>query len=424
MMTNCKTLTLDNASLIYPASQSKKYASLFRMSISLKEEIDTDVLQNALENTVRRIPTFGYTLVNGSFWWYLSKLDHSPRVLPYQKLHSFNIKHNDGFLFRVSVKERRIIVLDIFHVLTDGNGAMTFLLTLSAEYLKLRHGISIPYSGRILDTTESPKLEETQDAFDSFSGKRGSLEQNDPAYHLRGRCESFNVLNDVRLKMSASQVYEVAKGYDCTVTDLLTASMVYVLQDVWKKDRRRNRSSVLKVNVPVDLRRIFHSRTLRNFSSYVHLGVDVKNGFYDFAQIVDIVSAQKKLYSMPSQLEPKVAKNVQLEDNFAISCIPRFLKKPIIDIINKLKGDRYCSHTLSNIGRIQLPEPMASYVEEIDFMLGRQRGNTGASACVSCGDALVLNMSRRVVERNFEDLFVAHLRKLGITVDAQILNGI
>ena len=117
---------------------------------------------------------------------------------------------------------------------------------------------------------------------------------------------------------------------------------------------------------------------------------------------------------MPSQLEPKVAKNVELEDNFAISCIPRVLKKPLIDVINKLKGDRYCSHTLSNLGRITLPDAMRPYVREIDFILGRQRGNSGASACVGYGDTLVLHMSRRIVERAFEDAFLEQLGYLGI----------
>jgi len=422
-MAICNILTLDNASLIYPASLSKKYASLYRMSVTFTESIDENLLQEALEATVHRIPTFGYTLTNGSFWWYLKKLDKTPKVLPYQKLHQFSISGNEGFLFRISAKDNKI-VLDIFHVLTDGNGAMTFLLTLASEYLRLRYGISFQYSGRILDVNEPCSDEETADAFDSFSGMKGALEQNDPAYHMHGRREKVNVLNDIRVRMSMKQVHSLAKSRGCTVTDLLTAAMVYALQGVWSKDPFRRCSSVLKVNVPVDLRKIFPSRTLRNFSSYVHLGVDVCNGLYDFDQILTIVSAQKKLYSMPSQLEPKVAKNVQLEDNFAISCIPRFLKKPIIDIINKLKGDRYCSHTLSNIGRIDLPETMKPYVREIDFMLGRQRGNTGASACVGVGDELILNMSRRIVEHDFETLFLQQLAALGINAQVEDLRDI
>jgi len=414
-MTQQKLLRLDNASFIYPASLSKKYASLYRMSVTLAVPVDEEILQQALENTVRRIPTFGYTLTGGTLWWYLRKLDRPVRVLPFQQLHQFSIAGNDGFLFRVSADGCRI-VQDIFHVLTDGNGGMTFLLTLTAEYLRLRYGIAPEYSGRILDPSDAPSASELVDSFDDFSGKHGALEQNTAAYHLRGHVLSHKVLRNVRIKLSMAQVQAESRRRDATVTELLTAAMLTALQDVRRKDPFRRRS-VLKVNVPVDLRKIFGGRTLRNFSSYVVLGVDVRNGEYDFNQILGIVRAQKRLYSMASELEPKVAKNVELEDSFAINCIPRVLKKPIIDIIFKLKGDRYCSHTLSNLGLIELPEAMRPYVCDIDFILGRQRGNSGASACVGYGNSLVLNMSRRIVERGFEDAFCKQLSSLGLVME-------
>ena len=410
-------LRLDNASFIYPASQSKKYSSLYRMSVTLSEPVDAGLLQQALERCVARIPTFGYTLTGGTFWWYLRRLDKTPRVLPLQPLHHFSIPGNGGFLFRISV-DGWCIVQDIFHVLTDGNGGMTFLLTLTAEYLRLRYGVQPVYGGRILDPSDAPAASELADAFDDFSGKRGSLEQNDPAWHIHGRPLGTKVLRNLRIRIPMPQAREAAKSRGCTVTDLLSASMVYALQEVRRMDPLRRRS-VLKVNVPVDLRRIFGGRTLRNFSSYVMLGVDVRNGEYGFDQILEVVSAQKRLYAMPSQLEPKVAKNVELEDNFAISCIPRVLKKPIIDIINKLKGDRYCSHTLSNLGRIELPEALRPYVCDIDFVLGRQRGNSGASACIGYGDSLVLNMSRKIAERDFEKAFLEQLAQLGISAEGE-----
>ena len=416
-MTLQHLLRLDNASFIYPASQSKKYSSLYRMSITLTEPVDTALLQQALEATVRRIPTFGYTLTGGALWWYLRALDKPPRVLPLQPLHHFSIEGNGGFLFRVSADGDRI-VLDIFHVLTDGHGGMTFLLTLAAEYLRLRQGVQPVYGGLILDPAEAPRSSELADAFDDFDGKRGALEQNDPAWHLHGRPLGVRELRNLRVRIPMRRAAEVARARQATVTELLTAAMVAALQEVRRKDPI-GRRSVLKVNVPVDLRRIFGGNTLRNFSSYVILGVDIRNGEYGFDHILEVVSAQKRLYSMPSQLEPKVARNVELENNFAINCIPRVLKKPIIDVINKLKGDRYCTHTLSNLGRIELPEALRPYVLDIDFVLGRQRGNSGASACVGYGDELVLNMSRRIAERNFEDAFLEQLELLGIRADAQ-----
>ena len=415
-MTLQNLLRLDNASFIYPASQSKKYSSLYRMSVTLSEPVAVDVLQRALEATVSRIPTFHYTLTGGTLWWYLRHLDKTPCVLPLQPLHQFSIKGNGGFLFRVSADGCRI-VLDIFHVLTDGNGGMTFLLTLAAEYLRRRYGAMPVYGGRILDPSDAPCASEMADSFDDFDGKRGALEQNDPAYHIHGRPIGLKELRNLRVRIPMDRVSEVAKSRQATVTELLAAAMVAALQDVRRKDPIRHRS-VLKVNVPVDLRRIFGGCTLRNFSSYVILGVDVRNGDFDFDHILEVVSAQKRLYSMPSQLEPKVAKNVELENNFAINCIPRFLKKPIIDVINKLKGDRYCTHTLSNLGKIDLPASLRPYVRDIDFVLGRQRGNSGASACVGINGNLILNMSRRIAERTFEDAFIEQLAMLGIPVEA------
>lgn len=410
-------LRLDNAAFIYPASQSKKYASLYRMSVTLSETVCPDTLRRALETTVGRIPTFGYTLTGGTFWWYLRRLGRTPRVLPLQPLHRFSLAGNDGFLFRLSADGCRI-VLDVFHVLTDGNGGMTFLLTLAAEYLRLRHGVVPRYGGRILDPADAPCASELADAFDAFEGKRGALEQNDPAWHIRGRVLPARVLRNLRIRIPMDRVCETARARSATVTELLAAAMVAALQDLHRTAPARSRS-VLKVNVPVDLRRIFGGCTLRNFSSYVVLGVDVRNGEYGFDQILAVVRAQKRLFSMPSQLEPKVAKNVELENNFAIRCIPRFLKKPLIDIVNKLKGDRYCSHTFSNLGRIDLPESLRPYIKEVGFVLGRQRGNSGASACTGCGDTLVLNMSRRIAERAFEDAFLEQLRRLGIPTEAE-----
>ncbi len=66
-MTTQKILRLDNASFIYPASQSKKYTSLYRMSVTLSEPVDAALLKQALETTVRRVPPFGYTLSGGAF---------------------------------------------------------------------------------------------------------------------------------------------------------------------------------------------------------------------------------------------------------------------------------------------------------------------------------------------------------------------
>ncbi len=409
-------MRLDNASNIYPAALTKRYASIFRMSVTLTQTINLNVLQQALDNTIKRIPLFSYTLKNGAFWWYLKKLDKTPvlsKYTPNQDKRGF--KFHGGFLFKVSVDDNRI-VLDVFHALADGRGAQTFLLTLAAEYLRLQYEIKdIEYNDLVLNPFQSPAKHEIDDCFTYFSGKKGALESNELAYHIPGRKIFFNELNKERFVLDSNKTKSVCKEYGCTVTDLLVSAMISALQQVYMHDKRRHKKTALKVSVPVDLRALFPGRTLRNYSSYVNLGVNVNNGFFSFKEIVDLVSAQKKYMAQPSELEKKIAANVALENNFAISAIPLCFKHPIIDLICRIKGDRYCSQTLSNLGNVTLPKAIKPYITEMDFILGRQRGTSGAAAAVGYDGKIFLNFTRNIAESSFENYFYEQLRDLGLT---------
>ena len=167
----------------------------------------------------------------------------------------------------------------------------------------------------------------------------------------------------------------------------------------------------------MNLRPLFGSRTLRNFSSYVHLGIDVRNGDLPFRDILEEMRLQKRLYAHPHRLTTRVAANVALEDNIAIRAIPLFIKKPVINLINSLKGDNYCTQTFSNLGDITLPEPMQKHVRDLDFILGRPKKRAGSCACVSIGNNLNINFSRKIAEHGFEDTFVRIMEDMGIRAD-------
>ncbi|MBQ7195000.1 MAG: hypothetical protein IJS07_05150 [Bacteroidales bacterium] len=408
---------LDNASLIYPACRTRRYATTFRMSVSLDEAVSKDILRKALEKTASRFPSFCYGLDKGFFWWILRRLENKPVLNPASPMKPFSFRKNGGYMFKVSSEDNRII-LDMFHALTDGNGGMTFLLSLTAEYLRMRYGIEIPASGWILDPDQEPSHSEIEDSFDRFSGIKGELDKETKAFHPTGTAERHDVLNDVRVSLPVSQIRKKARELDCTVTELITAAMLKSLQEVRREQNSEKGVPYIKVEVPVNLRPIFRSNTLRNFSSYVHLGIDVRNGDLPFSEILEEVKLQKKLYAQPRRLTTRVAGNVALEDNPAIKLIPLFIKKPVINFINTHKGDNYCSQTLSNIGVINIPETMREHVRDIDFILGRSKKRPGACACVSYGDRLNLNFSRRIAERDFEDRFLATLAELGI--DAEV----
>ena len=407
-------MRIDNAANIYPASLSKHYASLYRMSVTLTEPVDTVLLQHALETVSDRIPTFRCELRAGLFWWSLHRMDKEPEVAPTAPLNRFHFSDNGGFLYKVSADGNRI-VLDVFHALADGTGSETFLLTLAGEYLRLKHGLDISYSGLVLDPSEAPDAGEVEDSFKTvFSGRKGALEQNVPAYHIKGQRLPGSGLRDIRAILSMDAVKAVCRRMDCTVTDLLTGMMLDALQKLYRADGDNKKSSVLKVSVPVNLRPLYGSRSVRNFSSYVNLGVDVRSGYLQLDQLVRLVKMQKRTMLRRENLEPKIAANVELEENIAVRLLPLVVKKPIIDIINRHHGDVYCSQTLSNLGEIRLPEEMRPYVTEFDFVLGCQRGNSGAFSCAGYDGKLFLHLSRNIFGAEFEQLFLDRASSLGL----------
>lgn len=410
------TLRLDNAANIYPASMSKHYTSLYRMKVTLTEEIDVTLLQAALFRVSERIPTFRCTLKAGAFWWYLKRCDTQPEVLPLKPLKQFRLRDQKGLLYRVSASGRKLS-LDVFHALADGNGAMCFLLTLAGEYIRCRYGVGISYNSLVWDPSDSVCYAEVEDSFKTyFSGRHGQLEKNVDAYHIKGRSLSHGAVKDLRAELDASALKAVCREYDCTVTELLTAAMLSALQEEHRYDADKRRRSVLKVSVPVNLRPLYGSRTVRNFSSYVNLGVDVKDGYLLFRDLVSAVKAQKAHDLLKENLEPKIFANVELEEMLLVRLLPLKVKHPIIDIINLLHGDRFCSQTLSNMGRLDVPAEMIPYIADIDFILGRQRGNSGAVSCLCYNGKLCLHITRKIARDSFEQSFLEQLSLLGLSV--------
>ena len=71
---------LDNAAKIYPAARRTNWSNLFRQSVTLTENIDVRVLQNALDVTVKRFPYIAARLRKGAFWYYLQQVESAPQI--------------------------------------------------------------------------------------------------------------------------------------------------------------------------------------------------------------------------------------------------------------------------------------------------------------------------------------------------------
>ncbi|MDE5937281.1 MAG: alcohol acetyltransferase, partial [Ruminococcus sp.] len=163
-------LRLDNAAKLYPAVKTKNWCNVFRLSVTISEKIDPDILQSALNVTVRRFPSISMKLCKGFFWYYLEASD-APEVIPEKPYPCSKMTPQDlkKCAFRVLYYECRIAV-EFFHSLTDGNGGLIFLKTLLAEYLSQKNNMKISFENGVLDCTEIPNQSKFEDSFLKYDG--------------------------------------------------------------------------------------------------------------------------------------------------------------------------------------------------------------------------------------------------------------
>lgn len=414
-------IKLDNAAKLYPPIRTRGWTAMFRLSVTLKDPIDPDALEQAQRTVLTRIPTFAYRLRRGVFWYYFEHMKGVPDLQEDvgNPLVRMDLNENGHFMYRVRYYGRRIAV-EVFHALTDGSGAMSFLLTLAAEYLRLKYGADIPAGGPILDCRASPQPEEMEDSFLKYARGVGAGRGERPAYHIRGALEPPHFFNITTGIMPQTAVIAKAKEHGASVTVFLTALLIDCLQEIQFADpHRRKRRLPVKVLVPVNLRRFYGAKTLRNFASYVNVGVDSKYGRFSFEEILNAVKHTLGLEVSEKVLNAYMSAYVNAEKNPLIRAMPLFVKVPFMRFMFMVQGDRCNSTALSNLGEVKLPEAMRAHVSRLDLLPGVPAKNPVTCGCLSYGDNLYLNFSRRIREPKVERAFFTALVKMGVPVKVE-----
>ena len=412
---------LDNAAKIYPAARRNNWSNVFRLSATLQEGVDVAVLQSALDVTVRRFPALATRLRRGVFWYYLQQLSQAPTVREESSYPLTRMSREDirRCAFRVIVYRDRIAV-EFFHSLTDGNGGLVFLKTLVAEYLQQKYGIQIPAGQGVLGRLEEPSEAEMEDSFLKYAGKVAASRRESNAWHLTGTPEPDGFLNLTCFRLSAPAVLEKAHEYNVSLTAFLCAVMMQALQELQKeKVLKIRRRKPIKVLIPVNLRKLFPSRTLRNFVLYTTPEIDPKLGEYTLGEICKAVHHRMGLDINPKVMSTKIATNVNSERIWAVKILPLFIKNAVMKAVFHAVGERKSCLSLSNLGQVTLPEAMRPYVRRMDFILGVQSVAPHNCGVLSYGDTLYVNFIRNIREPELEAHFFRVLRELGLTVEVE-----
>ena len=414
-------MRLDNAAKIYPAAKRRNWNNFFRISATLTEPIDTGMLASALDVTARRFPSIAVRLRRGVFWYYLEEIPKTPSIQPEKSCPLAHAPFHEvrQCAFRVLVYKNRVAV-EFFHALTDGTGALVFVKTLLAEYLSEKYGLSVPAEKGVLGRLEEPSPEELEDSFAHYAGDVTASRAESTAYHLSGTPERDGYKNLVTMMIPAEKLRACAKEHGVSVTELLCAAMMQAIGELQaeKVPNVRHRKPV-KVLIPVNLRNLFPSRSLRNFASYITPEIDPRMGDCSFSELCSLVHHKMGLENNRRTMRAKFAANVASERSPILRVMPLFIKNIAMKAVFDAVGECKSCLCLSNLGRVELPEVMVPYVQRMDFIIGVQARAPHDCGVVTWGDTVYINCIRSIQEPELEYRFYRVLHRLGLPVKVE-----
>lgn len=403
---------LDSAAKVYPLSMGHGKMAVFRLSACLKAPVVPAILQTALTFTVGRFPTFATNLKVGFFWHYLDawKGRYAVEEETAPPCRALKIGRTGQVPFRVLYRENRISV-EFFHILTDGTGGMVFLKTLLGEYLRLL-GVDCPTCDGVLDVTQPFIPEETVNEFPRVlreKVKGGFADKG--ALQLGSPISRVNPCQVLRFKMDAEKLLAQAKQRDATVTAYLTSKVLCACRAATENTRGE-----FSVQIPVNLRKFYPSRTLRNFALYCGIRFPAE----------EISSPDALLGGIRQQMAEKASrqaldKMVASTENLVMLAryLPLPVKHPVVQAVYGVLGDRIFTTTLSNLGVVTMPQEMAEHVQDLDFVLGTARVNRVLCSVVTFGNTASFSIAKQTKDPTFEETLLRLLQEDGLLVEVE-----
>lgn len=408
---------IDNAGVLYSALQSDTYTPIYRFSAVLTSPVDRGALQRAIDKTMPRFPTFNVRMKKGVFWHYLEH-DDSPGPFLQEDVQNFcqpiDMSGDNPRLVRFYAYENRVSI-EVFHALSDGGGAIFFFKTLLAVYFR-ELGVEVPNELGVLDVTAPPEPEELEDAYRRYA--KGTVARGGwmkKAYCPGGDKEPYYTLNVTQGLCSVAALKEKAKSHGASITEYLSAVLIWTLLQRQKEEHPAHERPVA-LAIPINLRGVFPSKTLRNFILTARPVIDPTLGDYTFDEVVEQVHHQLRLQFSKPLLRGKITGNVSFQKNPLLKVVPCVLKDPVMELSYKLVGVRPYSTTYTNPGIFQVPEAMARHISRMEVVLGQPYGDTVNCASISFGDTMAISFAGTIRQRDVEGNFFRFLVKEGIGV--------
>lgn len=412
---------LDNTANLFPVIAGESMSNVYRISVTLTELVDPDLLQEALDIVLPKFDGFNLRLQKGIFWYYFEENGNpAPKVKEENTYPCRFIEQNKNkhYLFRVTYFKYRIN-LEVFHVLTDGMGGINFLKELTYQYLRLCHPEIREKVGDDLNCGTSLNRE---DSFIKNYRKSSSKPyQTQKAYLVKGEKllpGEFGVMHGY---MKIPALKEVCHRYGVSINEYLVGVFVYSVYQECLKGMPSDKP--IRVAVPVNLRPYFASNTTKNFFVMVSAEFHPTKEDYTFEEILQTVHESLKAQINKENLEKLFSYNVSNEKVWIARIAPLFLKNLAMKIVYTQSALANTT-TITNIGNIGVEDVYKPYIEMFHAFLAMSKGQHIKGTICSYDDTLVFTFSYDLQDTGIQKVFFRKIAADGIEVQLDSNSGL
>lgn len=405
---------LDNAANIFPAISDDSNTNVYRLACELKETIDKEKLQTALDTAMKGFGHFRVVIRRGLFWFYLERTELAPEVefevdRPCSRL--FYISRKE-LLFKVSYYHHRIN-LEVFHSVADGAGALQLLRAIVYHYIVLTHRDRLPAQLPPLDN-QSPPAQRSDDSFaHHYNPDLKKTPHPQRAYTIGGHMLPSGSIKIICGQCNTGQLLALVKSRGVSATAYLTALLICAIYTELMPARAR--AKPIGVTVPVDLRRHFPSETARNFFSVTDITYRFDGGPADFDAVLESVSGQLTEKLKPEALAGRINYTTGVQKNIFARAVPLILKNAVLSAAYS-RSEHATTCAISNMGRITMPAPFNEFIETFHCLLNPTPIHRVKACICSFDDKFMINFSACIAETQAQRYFFRHLAARGVDI--------
>jgi NRPS condensation-like uncharacterized protein len=204
-----------------------------------------------------------------------------------------------------------------------------------------------------------------------------------------------------------------------TINDFLVAAFLDAYQDVYGRylsAPHRKPKYPIRIIVPKNLRKLFDSKTMRNFALFIWPSIDPRLGHYSFDELLEIAHHSMKLGNTPKPYLSDIARNVRSERNLLLRLLPRKMKDILLAWAFNAFGEKPSSGSVSNLGVVHMPDEIAGHIERFEIIPAPGPISTCNCCIIGFKNHVAITFGRTIRETEVEKFFFRKLVRSGIPV--------